>query len=128
MNFTDILRFFVTDTSFKGWEETAFSWFANTLFVAIIFTVLMNILKFCIKSLAKHHNDQTWSRSKTWGFIFLGFLPIVLLLTFLWYSNDDFLKVAYVGGLVKGTLFSWLIYLFLSLIVNLVPKSWRGEL
>ena len=128
MDTTDILKFFVTDTTYNSWEEVAFSWFSIILFVAIIFTIVMSVGKLAIKQIALHAKDRVWTRSKTWGWVFLGFVPIFLTLVLFFYLSDDFLKVTAVGGLVKGTLFSWLIYFITSLIVNLVPKSWRNEL
>jgi hypothetical protein len=128
MDIADILRYFVTDTSYNTWEETAFSWFSTIFFVAIVFTIVMTLIKLLVKQIALHAKDRVWTRSKVWGFLFLGFLPIFIVLALFWYLSEDFYKVASAGGLIKGTLFSWLIYLIFSLIVNLFPKSWRNEL
>jgi hypothetical protein len=128
MAFSDFLRSLVTDTSYRTWEETAMSWLLTVIVVAVVWTILWILIKIGFKLGAAHPVDRGWKRSSAWGYIFLGFLPITLTMFWFWYASEDFYKVANVGGLVKGILLAWFLYLLLQLISHLIFRPWRNEL
>jgi hypothetical protein len=121
------IRFFIDDIDSDLWQETATSWIVTALVVAILLAGASFGYKALRKASASHHDKKIWSRPKTWLSFFIGLFPVFLVLLFVWYSNRDFTNYIKVGGLLKGTLFAWLMYLFLMIIGHLV-SPWRREL
>jgi len=110
-----------------GWEETAQSW----LFGAIVVAAICAGLIVCYKWLKKHSavsiDKKIWSRGQTIILMLVGFLPVLLMMAALWYSTRDYFDVVGVGGLMKGVVLGWSIYLVLLLIGHLA-SPWRREL
>lgn len=125
---SDFLRFLITNDTYKTWEETALSWALAIIVVAVIWTILWTLIKLGIKFSAAHAKDVVWRRTSVWGYIFLGLIPVTLSLFSLWYYNEDFLKVAYINGLLKGVIITWILYFIFTVLVHLVIASWRREL
>ena len=120
-------RFFIEDIDTDLWEETATSWVITALVVAILLAGLSFGYKAIKKAAAAHHDKKIWSRGKTWLSFFIGLFPVFLVLLLLWYLDRDYTNYIKIGGLLKGTLLAWIIYLFL-MIVGHLASPWRREL
>jgi hypothetical protein len=79
------------------------------------------------KSMADIARKKIWTRGQTWLLILIGGFPIFLALLTVWYLTRDFLNYVQVGGLVKGTVFAWVLYLMFMVVGHLV-SPWRREL
>ena len=120
-------RFFIEDIDTELWEETATSWVVTALVVAVLLAGLSFGFKALRKASASHHDKKIWSRGQTWLSFFIGLFPVFIVLFFLWYLDRDFTNYIKIGGLVKGTFFAWIIYLFMMIFGHLV-SPWRREL
>lgn len=121
------LRFFIEDIDTELWEETATSWIITALVVAVLFAGITFGYKALRKAGASHHDQKIWSRGKTWLSFFIGLFPVFIVLLILWNLEGDYTNYIKIGGLLKGTLFAWIIYLFLMITGHLV-SPWRREL
>ena len=110
-----------------GWEETAQSWLFASIVVAVIGAGLMLAYKWLKKQTAHSIDSKIWSRGQTVLLIVLGLLPVLLMMTAIWYSVQDYFDVAGVGGLLKGIVFGWLLYVVL-VVVGHLATPWRREL
>lgn len=123
----NFLRFFIENTEDDLWKDTAMSWILTAFVVAVLLAGVSFGYKSLRKASAAHHDKKIWSRGKTWVFFFIGLFPVFFTLLFIWYLKLDFVNFIQIGGLLKGTLFAWLVYLFLMIFGHLV-SPWRREL
>jgi len=123
----DFLRFFIENIEPDNWQETATSWLITAVVVAVLAAGLVFAYKALRKSMADIAKRKIWTRGQTWLLILIGIFPIFFVLLAVWYMTRDFLNYVQFGGLVKGTLFAWFLYLILMVIGHLV-SPWRREL
>lgn len=123
----DFIRLFIDDRGSDNWQDTATSWLITAVIVAVIGSGLIFAFKGFRKYMADIAKRKIWTRRQTWLLIFIGIFPIFATLWFFWYLEHDYLTFIQIGGLLKGTLFAWLIYLVLMVIGHLV-SPWRREL
>src|ERR1700682_2020062 len=102
-----------------GWEDTAQSGLFSAIVVAVICAGLMIFYKWLKKRSAESIERKIWSRGKTIILMLVGLLPLLLMMTALWYSTRDYFDVVGVGGLLKGVVLGWILYLMLMLIGHL---------
>lgn len=122
----DFLRWF-TENRIKGWEDTAQSWLITAVVIAVVCAGLMLLYKLLQKKSARNIVEQTWSRGMTVLLILTGLLPVLVFLLVAWYTSSNFYNVMSVGGLFKGVLFAWLLYL-VFMVIGHVASPWRREL
>lgn len=121
------LRLFIDNIEPDNWQETATSWLLTAVVIAVLIAGLVFAYKAVRKSMADIARRKIWTRRQTWLLIFIGIFPIFFVLLAIWYLTRDFLNYVQFGGLVRGTLFAWLLYLFCMVIGHLV-SPWRREL
>lgn len=124
---TDILRFFIDSAEPDDWETTAMNWILAAIVVAILCAGLTFGLKALLKAAASHHDKKIWGRGKTWLSFFIGLFPVFVILLIIWYSTRDFVNFIQVGGLFKGVIMAWILYLLVMIVGHLV-SPWRREL
>jgi hypothetical protein len=122
-----VLGWLVDHHDADGWEETAQSWLFAAIVISVVGAGLMLAYKALKKRSAESIDTKIWSRGQTALMMVVGLLPVLLLMSALWYSNRDYFEVAGVGGLLKGIVFGWLLYLVLVVIGHLA-SPWRREL
>ncbi len=123
----DILRFFIDNIEPEDWETTAMNWLITAIVVAVLCAGLTFGYKAVRKATAARIEQKIWSRGQTWLSFFIGLFPVFFALLIVWYLTRDFLNYIQIGGLVKGTFFAWLLYLFVMIFGHLV-SPWRREL
>lgn len=123
----NFVRFFIEDIDTDLWEQTATSWVITALVVAVLIAGLSFGYKALRKAGASQPDKKIWSRGSTWLSFFIGLFPVFLVLFFIWYLDGDYTNYIKIGGLLKGTLFAWIVYLFLMVVGHLV-SPWRREL
>lgn len=121
------LRFFIENIEPDNWQETATSWLITAVVVAVLAAGLMFAIKALRKSMAEIAKRKIWTRGQTWLLILIGIFPIFFVLLTIWYMSRDFLNFIQFGGLVKGTLFAWFLYLIFMVVGHLI-SPWRREL
>ena len=121
------LRFFIENIEPDNWQETATSWLITAVVVAVLAAGLMFAIKALRKSMAEIAKRKIWTRGQTWLLILIGIFPIFFVLLAVWYMTRDFLNFIQFGGLVKGTLFAWFLYLIFMIVGHLI-SPWRREL
>jgi hypothetical protein len=87
----------------------------------------MLFYKWLKKRSAENINKRIWSRGETVILMLVGLVPVFLIMLVLWYVTRDYFDVVGVGGLFKGVLFGWVLYLFLMFIGH-VASPWRREI
>lgn len=112
----------------SSYQEFRLEWWSVILITATVVAGGMLLVKFLLKA-SSSLKGRAWSRLTAYAFLFIGLFP-VLGITCLWYfvvsSEDDFRSVIGSSGLAIGTMFSWLMYLFLMLVGHL--GRWRRDL
>jgi cbb3-type cytochrome oxidase subunit 3 len=121
------LRLFIDNIEPDNWQETATSWLLTAVLIAVLIAGLVFAYKALRKSMADIAKRKIWTRGQTWLLIFAGIFPIFFVLLAIWYMTRDFLNYVQFGGLVRGTLFAWILYLVFMVIGHLV-SPWRREL
>ena len=124
---SNFLRFFIDNIEADEWGDIAFSWVIAALVVAVLCAGLTFGLKAFMKMIASHQDKKVWKRGKTWLSFFIGLFPVFIVLWILWYMSRDFVNFIQVGGLLKGVIFAWLLYLLIMIVGHLV-SPWRREL
>lgn len=124
---SDVFGWLIDNHDADGWEETAQSWLFAAIVIAVVGAGLMIFYKWLKKKSAVSIDKRIWSRGKTVVLMLVGLLPVLLMMTALWYSTRDYFDVVGVGGLLKGIVLGWLIYLLLMIIGHLAGP-WRREL
>jgi hypothetical protein len=121
------LRFFIGDSDLDEWQDTAFPWFITAVVVAILVAGVVFAFKGYRKKVAGIAWKKIWTRRETWLLVVVGVFPVFIVLLIIWYLNHDFYNFVQVGGLLKGAVFSWLLYLVIMVLGHLV-SPWRREL
>jgi hypothetical protein len=124
---SDLTGWFIDDHDADGWEDTARSWLIAAVVIAVLCAGLMMFYKWLKKRAAANITKRIWSRGQTVLLILIGLVPLFLIMLTLWYATRDYFDVVGVGGLFKGVLFGWLLYLALMLLGH-VAGPWRREI
>ena len=124
---SDVLRFFIEDNSPDNWEDTALSWLVTAIVAAVLGAGVIFAVKALRKSMADIARKKIWTRGQTWLLILVGIFPIFIALLLVWWLTHDFFDYVQIGGLLKGTIFAWFLYLIFMVVGHLV-SPWRREL
>lgn len=124
---SSFLRMFVDSCDEEGCEDTALNWIIAVLVIAIVCALLMLALKWLRKYTAINIVQKAWSRGQTMVLILIGLIPVLLVLLTVWYTTRNFFNYVGVGGLLKGIVFSWLLYVVFVFTGHLV-SPWRREI
>jgi heme/copper-type cytochrome/quinol oxidase subunit 2 len=124
---SNFLGWLIDNHDADGWEETAQSWFFAAIVIAVICAGIVIFYKWLKKHSAENIDKKIWSRGHTVVVMIVGLFPVLLMMAAVWYSTRDYFDVVGVGGLVKGIVLGWLLYLLLMLIGHLA-SPWRREL
>ena len=123
----DFFQLFLDSCDDEGCEETALNWVIAAAVVAIICALLILTFKGLKKYTAINLVQKAWSRGQTIVLIIVGLLPVLLVLVVIWYSVRNFFNYVGVGGLLKGIVFSWLLYVLFAFTGHLL-SPWRREI
>ena len=124
---SSFLQLFMDSCEDEGCEETALNWVIAAVVVAIVCALLMLAIKWFKKYTAINLIQKAWSRGQTIILITFGVLPVLIALLTIWYTTRNFFNYVGVGGLLKGVVFSWLLYVFLMFSGHLL-SPWRREI
>lgn len=124
---SSFLRMFIDSCDEEGCEDTAMSWFIAVLVIAIVCALLMLAFKWMRKYTAMNIVQKAWSRGQTVVLILIGLVPVLIVLLIAWYTTRNFFNYVGVGGLLKGIVFSWLLYVVFMFTGHLV-SPWRREI
>lgn len=126
---SDFLRWLVdkSGVSRAQAEDTALNWLFAAAVIAAVCTAGAMISKAVKKSMAKTANERIWSRGQTLLLIVAWMGPVLLIMSSVWYMTRNFFNIVGVGGLFKGVVLGWLIYLILVFCAHLA-SPWRREL
>jgi heme/copper-type cytochrome/quinol oxidase subunit 2 len=122
----DFLRFFTEDRR-RGWEETATSWLITAVVISVLCAGGMLLYKFFQRRAAGNIKEQTWSRGETVLLMLFGLIPVLFLVSLVWYSYPNYYNVMRLPGLFKGIAFAWVLYL-LFMVVGHLAGPWRRDL
>jgi hypothetical protein len=118
---------FVDACDEEGCEDTALNWVIAAIVVALMCALLMLTFKWVRKYTAMNLIQKAWSRGQTVILMIVGLVPVVIVLLIIWYSTRNFFNYVGVGGLLKGILVSWLLYV-LFVFTGHVLSPWRREI
>ena len=121
------LQLFIDSCEDEGCDETALNWVIAAVVVAIVAALLMLAVKWLKKYTAINLIQKAWSRGQTIVLIIVGVLPVLLALIIIWYTTRNFFNYVGVGGLLKGVVFSWVVYVLLMFTGHLL-SPWRREI
>lgn len=124
---SDLLKWFVQHRDIDEWQDTAVSWLTAAVVISVLCAGLMLSYKWFRKRSAGVIKEQAWSRGETVVLMLSGLLPVFLGVLVVWYSSRDFFNIVGVGGLMKGVVFCWLLYLLLMFVGHALGP-WRREL
>jgi hypothetical protein len=124
---SELLRFFTSNREIDDWEDTATSWLMAAFVIAVLSAGLMLFYKWLRKSLAGSIKEKAWSRGETVLLMVIGLAPVFLAVLGIWYATRDYFNIIGVGGLIKGVVFAWLLYLLFMFLGHLV-SPWRREI
>jgi amino acid transporter len=123
----NFLQFFVDSCEDEGCEDTALNWVIAAIVVAILCSLFMLGVKWLKKYTAINLVQKAWSRGQTVVLIIVGLLPVLITLIVIWYTTRNFFNYVGIGGLLKGIVVSWLVYMFFVFTGHLL-SPWRREL
>ena len=123
----DFFQMFLDSCEDDGCEETAMNWLTAALVVAIVCSLLMLGIKWLKKYTAINLVQKAWSRGQTVVLIIFGLLPVLIVLVVIWYTTRNFFNYVGVGGLLKGIVVSWFLYVLLVFTGHLL-SPWRREI
>jgi amino acid transporter len=123
----DFLQMFLDSCEDDGCEETAMSWVIAAIVVAVVYSLFTLAVKGVKKYLAINIVEKAWSRGQTVVLIIVGLLPVLITLIVIWYTTRNFFNYVGVGGLLKGIVVSWLVYM-LFVFTGHTLSPWRREL
>jgi hypothetical protein len=124
---SDFLKFFTSNREIDDWQDTASGWVLTALVISVLCAGLMLFYKWLRKYMAGSIKEKTWSRGETSLLILVGLIPVFLAALIIWYATRDYFNIIGVGGLVKGIVFSWLLYLIFMFAGHLL-SPWRREI
>lgn len=124
---SSFLQMFVDSCDEEGCEDTALNWVIAAVVVAVVCALLILAFKWLRKYTAINIVQKAWSRGQTIVLIIVGLVPVLLVLLTIWYITRNFYNYVGVGGLLKGVLMSWLLYV-LFMFAGHVLSPWRREI
>jgi hypothetical protein len=124
---SNILRWFADYRDIEGWDDIAQNWLVVAAVVSVLGAGLMFFIKWFKKKRAGVIRLEAWSRGETLLLILVGLLPIFVGLLATWYISRDYPNIIGVGGLFKGVMVSWFLYVLLMVIGHAL-SPWRHEL
>jgi len=124
---SSFLELFIDACEDDGCEDTAFSWVLAAVVVAIVCALLMLAIKWFKKYAAINLIQKAWSRGETVVLIAAGLLPVLCALFVIWYTTRNFFNYVGMGGLLKGVVFAWLLYVIMMFTGHLL-SPWRREI
>ena len=124
---SDFLQLFLDSCDDEGCEDTALNWVVAAIVVAIVCALLILTFKWLKKYTAINLVQKAWSRGQTVVLIIVGMLPVLMTLLVIWYSVRNFFNYVGFGGLLKGIVFSWLLYVLFAFTGHLLTP-WRREI
>jgi amino acid transporter len=123
----DFLQMLLDSCENDGCEDTALNWLIAAIVVAIVCSLFMLGVKWLKKYTAINLVQKAWSRGQTVVLIIVGLLPVLITLIVIWYTTRNFFNYVGVGGLLKGIVLSWVVYMFFVFTGHLL-SPWRREL
>jgi len=123
----DFLQMLLDSCEDEGCEDTALNWLIAAIVVAIVCSLFMLGVKGLKKYTAINLVQKAWSRGQTVVLIIVGLLPVLITLIVIWYTGRNFFNYVGVGGLLKGIVLSWVVYMFFVFTGHLL-SPWRREL
>ena len=123
----DFLQMLLDSCEDDGCEDTALNWLIAAIVVAIVCSLFMLGVKWLKKYTAINLVQKAWSRGQTVVLIIIGLLPVLITLIVIWYTVRNFFNYVGVGGLLKGIVLSWVVYMFFVFTGHLL-SPWRREL
>lgn len=124
---SEFLKFFTANREIDDWQDTATSWVLAALVIAVLSAGVMLFYKWLRKYLAANIKEKTWSRGETTLLMLIGLIPVFLAVLIIWYATRDYFNIIGVGGLIKGIVFAWLLYLLFMFVGHLL-SPWRREI
>ncbi|HXQ73520.1 MAG TPA: hypothetical protein VN844_23675 [Pyrinomonadaceae bacterium] len=124
---SSFLELFIDSCEDEGCEDTALNWVLAAVVVAIVGALLMLGIKWLKKYAAINLIQKAWSRGQTVVLIMVGFVPVLLALLAIWYTTRNFFNYVGMGGLLKGVVFAWLLYVIMMFTGHLL-SPWRREI
>ena len=124
---SSFLQMFVDSCDEEGCEDTALNWVIATLVIAVICALLILAFKWLRKYTAINIVQKAWSRGQTVVLMLVGLIPVVIVLLIVWYTTRNFFNYIGVGGLLKGIVMAWLLYILFIFTGHLV-SPWRREI
>jgi amino acid transporter len=123
----DFLQMFLDSCEDEGCEDTALNWVIAALVVAILCALCMLGIKWWKKYTAETIVAKAWSRGETMVLIVIGLVPILMALVIIWYTTRNFFNYVGVGGLLKGIVTAWILYMVFVLSGHQL-SPWRREI
>lgn len=123
---SEFLRFFVTNHDIEGAEDVALSWVLTGVVIAMICTAVMASGKWLLKERA-HLKNKRWPMVKVFGWLLLGWLPVILVLGLIYYFSINFTMILAIGGYFKGVIFTALLYGLVMIVVDLIIPRFRSD-
>jgi hypothetical protein len=121
------LDLFIDSCEDDGCEATALNWVLAAVVVSIICSLVMLGVKWLRKYAAINLIQKAWSRGQTALLITVGLVPVLVVLLIVWYTTRNFFNYVGMGGLLKGVVFAWLLYVLMMLTGHLL-SPWRREI
>ena len=121
---SSFLRLFVESCDEDGCDDTALNWVIAALVIAVACALTMLAFKWLRKYTAINLVQKAWSRGQTVALILAGLVPVMIVLLIVWYSTRNFFNYVSVGGLLKGIVVAWILYVLFMLTGHLV-SPWR---
>lgn len=125
---SSILQTFVNSTDEVGWEDTALNWLLAALVISVVCAGVMLTIKWLKKRGARNILQKTWAANKTIILILSGLMPVLLALLIVWYMTRNFFNYVSGGGLLKGIVISWFLYVLFMVAGHLLSPKWRRDL
>jgi hypothetical protein len=124
---SNFLKLFVDSCEEDGCEDTALNWVIAALVIAVVCALAMLAFKWLRKYTAANLIQKAWSRGQTVVLTLVGLIPVVIVLLVVWYTTRNFFNYVGVGGLLKGIVMAWLMYV-LFMFTGHVVSPWRREI
>lgn len=125
---SSFFRFFIDPNYLDapGSEMAASNWVFTALVVAVLVAGLMEVVKWVRKERASI-NRKHWPLRSVFGWIALGFLPILIFVLAFYLTDNSFKQVLGWGGFFKGVVFGWLIYVVVMIVVDICVPRFRSD-
>lgn len=92
----------------------------------MICTAVMASGKWLLKERA-HLKNKRWPMVKVFGWLLLGWLPVILVLGLIYYFSINFTMILAIGGYFKGVIFTALLYGLVMIVVDLIIPRFRSD-